>query len=192
MSCNPVIDDKNLDCSKDPYLLSLLKEDNSEGCDFERPVSFSSRIKKADNERCPIDKRCSCIFQILADRGLGKTTVNPYAVCSAVKFLEPDKKQRLAPGPIACRWTRQVLNTYTKNQLFGWIVETGKKNSMIYDLVDQVYQNRKAKSPRDVVYYFLKETLKLLTKPELVQVILLFEWCRKPKIKIPLRCVRSR
>jgi len=170
-------------CDKDPLLVSQrVKRKN---CDF-KGVTFSSLKKQ---ERCPIDLRSSCIFQVEANNGLGKTPVNPFAVCSAVKFKKTGKP--LAPGPVAARWTAKVLDTYTKKQLKGWILYTQSKDPSINALIEDVYALRDF-TPSDLVKYWVTSTLDLLTKPELIRVILLYNWGRKPKINIPIRCVRAR
>lgn len=175
----------DIGCNHDPYLVTRVQKDKD--CDFQG-VTFSHKT-----ERCPLDKRASCIFQVESQIGLGKTAVNPYAVCSAVKF-KPTKKKGdkggiLAPGPVATRWTSEVLDTYTKKQLQGWVLYTMAKDKAMRYILEEVYLRTESK---DIMRYILDPTVKLLEKPDLIRTILLYNWGRKPKIDIPIRCVQAR
>lgn len=71
---------------------------------------------------------CSCVLQVKGREGArGKSQrALPYAVCAKSVYQSRGKD---GPGAMACRFSKKVLQTYTAEQLRGWLVFEGVKSA---------------------------------------------------------------
>lgn len=67
---------------------------------------------------------CSCVLQVKGKEGQkgNRGSSLPYAVCGT--SVQGSRGQR-APGALACRFTRKVLESYDKEILQGWLIFEG-------------------------------------------------------------------
>lgn len=101
---------------------------------------------------------CSCVFQVKGgqgNKGQTKSTSRlPYAVCSKSVL---QGRGRAGPGALACRFTKQVLNTYDESTLRGWLLFEGVLNKSTIQrmskpqLVSTIHDYLQSKQPVNAI-----------------------------------------
>lgn len=139
------------------------------------------QVAVAGDSRSDLEKVASCIFQMKARIGNDIRTKGWSKYSASAPFAICQKRLGIGIGAVAFKFRPEILNTYSEDQLRGWIVYEANFSSEPL-LSREIFERIVALSGKSARDLSLETRLDYLDKQDLIMMILRYWHCKPPKI----------